>query len=127
MAIGFETRTDDERFHLLGASRWIAGTPAFGHKVGETPLEDSTAAIVIGFACLEAKASDQLTFGEGTEFPEGEHADLLLDGLLLREGDGLTGTVREHERAVFDLNVEVERDRHDHPLSCSGVDAPERP
>jgi hypothetical protein len=35
-----------------------------------------------------------------------------LDALFLGEGDGLAGMVREYERAVFDLNVQVERDMH---------------
>jgi hypothetical protein len=67
-----------------------------------------------------------VTFGEATEFPEGNHAYFLLDGLFLGEGDGLAGMVREYKRAVFDLNVQVERNMHDQPLSCGGVDAPER-
>jgi len=83
------------------------------------------AAIVIGFACLEAEASGDLTFGEATKFSEGKHGDFLLDGLFLGEGDGLAGMVREYERAVLDLNVQVERNMHDHPLSCGGVDTPE--
>ena len=125
ITLGFKTRADDERFHLLRAYRWAAGPPAFGHKVGGTPLEDRVAAIVIGFACLEAEAGGDLAFGEATEFPEGNHADFLLDGLFLGEGDGLAGMVREYERAVLDLNVQVERNMHDHPLSCGGVDTPE--
>ena len=83
------------------------------------------ATIVIGFACLEAEASGDLTFGETTEVPQGDHADFLLDALFLGEGDGLAGMVREYERAVLDLNVQVERNMHDHPLSCGGVDTPE--
>src|SRR6266568_6719380 len=126
IAIGFETRADDERFNLLGAYRWAAGAPPFGAKVGEAPLEDSLTAIVIGFACLEAEASGELTFGETTAVPQGDHADFLLDALFLGEGDSLAGTIREYERAVFDLNVQVERDMHDHPLLCGGIDAPER-
>src|SRR5216117_3798371 len=55
-----------------------------------------------------------------------DHADFLLDALCLGEGDGLAGTIREYERAVLDLNVQVERDMHDHPLACGGIDAPER-
>ena len=125
ITLGFKTRADDERFHLLRAYRWAARSSAFGQKVGGVPLEDSAAAIVIGFACLEAEARGELTFGEATEFPEGDHADLLLGGLFLGEGDSLAGTVREHERAVFDLNVQVERNMHDHPLSGGDVDAPE--
>src|SRR5215472_86238 len=47
----------------------------------------------------------------------GNHADFLLEGLFLGEGDGLAGMVREYERAVFDLNVQVERNMHDQPLN----------
>jgi hypothetical protein len=126
IAIGFEPRADDERFKLLGAYRWAAGAPPFGEKVGEVPLEDSLTAIVIGFAGLEAEASGELTFGETTEVPQGDHADFLLDALCLGKGDGMAGTIREYERAVLDLNVQVQRDMHDHPLSCGGIDAPER-
>jgi len=45
------------------------GGPSAWGKVGEAPLEDSLTAIVIGFACLEAEASGELTFGETTEVP----------------------------------------------------------
>jgi len=88
-AIGFEPRADDARFNLLGAYRWAAGAPPCGEKVGEAPLEDSLTAIVIGLACLEAAASGALTFGETTEVPQGDHADVLLDALFLGKGDGL--------------------------------------
>jgi hypothetical protein len=71
--------------------------------------------VVIGFTRLEAEAGSQLVFGETTEFPEGDHDDLLLDGLVFGKGNGFASAVREHKRAVFDLNVEVESDTHDPP------------
>jgi hypothetical protein len=51
---------------------------------------------------------------------------VLWDARCLGEGDGLAGTIRAYERAGFDLNVQIERDRHHHPRSWSGIDAPER-
>ena len=97
-----------------------------GQEVGRGPLEDSVAALVGGGARLEAEAGGKLPCGEAAEFPEGAHADLLLDGLFLGEGDGLAGTVCEHERAVFALNVAVERELHGHSLPQGGVGVPER-
>src|SRR5438132_722380 len=78
--------------------------------------------------CQESggEAGGELPFGEAAEFPDGDHADLLLDGLFLGEGDGLAGTVCEHERAGFALNVEVESDMHGHVLPRGGVGVPER-
>src|SRR5919204_2909391 len=78
----------------------------------------------MGFPRLEAEAGSELAFGEATEFPKGNHADLLLDGLFLGEGDGLPSTVSEHKSAVFDLNVDVESDMHAHPLPCGAANAP---
>jgi len=98
----------------------------FGQEVGRGPLEDSGAAVVVGGARLKAEASGELTFGEAGEFPEGDHADLLLDGLFLGEGDGLAGTVCEHQGAGFDLNVEVESEMHGHSLPQGGVGVLER-
>ena len=46
--------------------------------------------------------------------------------MFLGEGDGLADTVCEHERAVFDLNVEVESEMHGHCLPRGGVGVPER-
>jgi hypothetical protein len=88
----------------------------FGQEVFRRPCEDSVSAVVIGFARFEAEAGGELAFGEATEFPEDNHADLLLDGLFFGEGDGLPSTVSEHKSAVLDLNVDVESDMHDHPL-----------
>src|SRR2546422_567873 len=68
----------------------------------------------------------KLALEEGAEFPKGDHADLLLDGLFLGEGDGLPGMVSEYKGAVFDQNVDVERDLHGHPLSRGGIDDLER-
>jgi hypothetical protein len=96
----------------------------FGQEVFRRPCEDSVAAVVIGCARFEAEAGGELAFGEATEFPAGNHADLLLDGLFFGEGDGLPSTVSEHKRAVFDLNVDVESDRHDRPLPWGAANAP---
>ncbi len=101
------------------------GPCPFGQEVGRDPLEDRVAALGVGGARLEAEAGGKLPCGEAAEFPEGDHADLLLDGLFLGEGDDLAGTVCEHERAVFDLNVEVEREMHGHSLPRGGVGVPE--
>src|SRR5438128_348920 len=100
------------------------GPRPFGQEVLRCPCEDSVAAVVIGFARLEAEAGGELAFGEAAEFPEGNHADLLLDGLFLGEGDGFPSTVSEHKRVVFDLHVDVESDMHDHPLPCGAAHAP---
>ena len=120
IAIGFEAHADDERLELLGAFGWGVGTRPFGQEVGRRPLEDGVADVVVGFARFEAEASGELAFGEAAEFPEGDHADLLLDSLFLGEGDGLPGRVRQHERAVFDLNVDIESDMHGHLLPRGG-------
>ena len=87
-------------------------------------MEDGVADIVVGFACFEAEACGELTLGEIAEFPESNHADLLLDGLILGEGDGLPGTVSQHEIAVFDLHGDVKSDLHGHPLPRGSIDAP---
>ena len=79
------------------------------------------AAVVGGGARLEAEAGGELTFGEAAACPEGDHADLLLDGLCLGEGDGLAGAVCEHECASFALHVEVESELHGHSLPRGGV------
>jgi len=100
------------------------GPRPFGQEVFRRPCEDSVAAVVIGFARFEAEAGGKLAFGEATEFPEGNHADLLLDGLFFGEGDGLPSTVSEHKSAVFDLHVDVESDMHDHPLPWGAANAP---
>src|SRR5713101_4159989 len=121
IVIGLEARADDECLDLLGAFRWCVGTRPFGQEVGRGPLKDGVANVVVGFPRLEAKAGGELAFGEAAEFPECDQADLLLDGLFLGEGDGLSGTVSEHERAVFDLNVDIESNMHGHPLPQGGV------
>ena len=84
------------------------------------------AAVVVGCARPEAEAGGECPFGEAAEFPEGDHADLLLDALFLGEGDGLAGTVCEHESTVFDLHVEVESAMHGHCLPRGRVGVPER-
>ena len=71
---------------------------------------------------LEAKADGELALREAAEFAKDDHADLLLDGLFLGKRDGLTARSREHEGAVFDLNVDVERDLHGHSLSRGRID-----
>src|SRR4029434_1006287 len=73
----------------------------------------------------EAEAGGDFPFGEAAEFPEGDHADLLLDALFLGEGDGLAGTVGEHKSTVFDLHVEVESEMHGHCLPRGSVGVPE--
>jgi hypothetical protein len=121
--IGLKTRADDQRFDILGAFGWRVGASPFGQEVLLGPLEDRVAAVVIGFARLEAEARGKLFFGEAAEFPKDNHADFLLNRLVLGKGDGVTGAIREHKRAVFDLNVEVESDPHDSPSQHGGVDA----
>jgi len=98
------------------------GAWPFGEEVGWRSIEDGVADIVIGFACLEAKAGGELALGEAAEFPERDHTDLLLDGLFLGEGDGLPRTVSEHERALVGLNVEAQSDMHGRPLARGGLD-----
>ncbi len=88
-------------------------------------MEDRVAAVIVGCARLEAEAGGEFPFGEAAEFPEGDHADLLLDALCLGEGDGLPGTVCEHERAVFGLNIEVESEMHGHGLPWGRGGVPE--
>jgi hypothetical protein len=63
--------------------------------------------------CLEAEARGQLVFGKATEFAKGNHADFLLNRLILGKRDGVAGVIGEHQRAVFDLHIEVESDPHD--------------
>ena len=60
-----------------------------------------------------------MVFGDAAEFPEADHADLFLDGLFLGESDGLPGTGGEHERAVFDLNVDIESNTPGMPLTLT--------
>ena len=115
--IGLEACTDDTRFDLFGAFGWGAWGRAFGQEVGQRAVEDGVADVIVGLACLETQAGGELALGEVAEFSQGDHADLLLDGLFLGEGDGLPGTVSEHKGAVFDQDVDVERDLHGHPLS----------
>ena len=121
--VGLETRADDARRDLLSTFRADVGPRPFGPEVFQCSLEDGVAAVVRGFARLEAEAGGELAFGQAAEFPECNHRDLLLDGLFLGEGDGLPRTVREHKRAVLDLNVDVEREMHDHPLLCGTANA----
>ena len=102
------------------------GSRPFRQEVFRGPCEDSVADVIIGFARFEAEAGGKLAFGEAAEFPECNHADLLLDALCLGEGDGLTDTVCKHESAVVDLNVEVESEMHGHCLPRGGVGVPER-
>ncbi len=124
LAIGLETRADDERLDRLGALRSGVWPRPFGQAVFRRPWEDSVAAVVRGWARFEAEAGGELACGEATEFPEGNHADLLLDGVCFGEGDGLPSTVSEHKRAVLDLHVDVESARHDHPLPWGAAHAP---
>ena len=104
----------------------VCGPVRWGRRSAAVPLEDRVAAVVVGGARLEAEGGGEFPFGEAAEFPEGDHADLLLDALCLGEGDGLADTVCEHESAVFDLNVEVESEMHGHGLPRGGVGVPER-
>jgi len=124
--LGLEACADDTRFDLLGTFGWGAWGWTFGQEVGQRAVEDGGADVIVGLARLEAKAGGKLSLGEVAEFPKDDHADLLLDGLFLGEGDGLPGMVSEYEGAIFDQNVDVERDLHGHPLSRGGVDALER-
>ena len=124
--IGLEACADDTRFDLLGTFGWGAWCWTFGQEVGQRAVEDGVADVIVGLARLEAKAGGQLSLGEVAEFPKDDHADLLLDGLFLGEGDGLPGMVSEYEGAIFDQNVDVERDLHGHPLARGGVDELER-
>jgi hypothetical protein len=120
--IGLKTRSDDQCFDLLGAFGWRVGACPFRQKILGGPLEDRVAAVVIGFARLEAEARGKLVFGEAAEFSKGNHADFLLNCLVFGKGDGVAGAIGEHKRAVFDLNVEVESDPHDSPLPQGRVD-----
>jgi hypothetical protein len=92
------------------------GSRPFGQEVFRCPCEDSVADVIIGFARFEAEAGGKLAFGETAEFPECNHADLLLDGLFLGEGDRLPRVISEHKSVVLDLHVDVESDMHDPPL-----------
>jgi hypothetical protein len=124
--LGLEACADDTRFDLLGTFGWGAWGWTFGQEVGQRAVEDGVADVIVGLARLEAKAGGKLSLGEVAELPKDDHTDLLLDGLFLGEGDGLPGMVSEYEGAIFDQNVDVERDLHGHPLSRGGVDALER-
>jgi hypothetical protein len=124
--IGLEACADDTRFDLLGTFGWGAWGWTFRQEVGQRAVEDGVADVIVGLARLEAKAGGKLSLGEVAEFPKDDHADLLLDGLFLGEGDGLPGMVSEYEGAIFDQNVDIERDLHGYPLSRGGVDALER-
>ena len=75
-----------------------------------------------GLARLEAKAGGELALGEVAELAKDNHADLLLDALFLGKREGFSARSREHEDAVFDLNVDVERDLHGHSLSRGRID-----
>src|SRR5207247_7228970 len=101
--IGLETRTDDERLHLLGAFRSGVGSRPFGQEVFWCPFEDSVADVIIGFARFEAEAGGKLAFGEAAEFPECNHADLLLDGLFLGERERPPRVISEATPFVLDL------------------------
>ena len=124
LASGLETRAEEERLDRLGAFRSGVGPRPCGQEVFRRPCEDRVAAVVRGCARFEAAAGGALACGEATAFPEGNHADLLLDGVFCGEGDGLPRTVREHKRAVLDLHVDVESARHDHPLPWGAAQAP---
>jgi hypothetical protein len=100
------------------------GSRPFGQEVFRCPGEDSVADVIIGFARFEAEAGGKLAFGEAAEFPECNHADLLLDGLFLGEGDRLPRVISEHKSVVLDLHVDVESDMHDPPLPGGTAKAP---
>ena len=87
-------------------------TSPFGQEVGWRAVEDGVADIVVGFACFEAETVGELVLGEVAQFPEGDHTNLLLDGLLLGEGDGLPVMVGEDERAIFAQDFDIESDMH---------------
>ena len=124
--IGFEAGANDTCFDLLGTFEWGAWGWAFGQEVGQRAVEDGIAEVIVGLARLEAKAGGKLSLGEVAEFSKDDHADLLLNGLFLGEGDGLPRMVSEYEGAIFDQNVDVERDLHGHPRARGSVDALER-
>lgn len=124
--IGFEAGANDTGFDLLGTFGWGAWDGAFGQEVDQRAVEDGMAEVIVGLARLEAKAGGKLSLGEVAEFSKDDHADLLLDGLFLGEGDALPGMVSEYEGAIFDQNVDVERDLHGHPLARGGVNEFER-
>ena len=71
-------------------------------------MENGVADIVVGFACFEAETVGELVLGEVAQFPEGDHTNLLLDGLLLGEGDGLPVMVGENERAILAQDFDIE-------------------
>src|SRR6266487_5573001 len=122
IVIRLKTLADDECLHLLGALwRWV-GAGSFGEEVGRRPVEDRVADVVGGFARLEAKGLGELTLGEGAEFSEDDHADLLLHVVFLGERDGFAVRSRQHEGAILDLHVDGERDLHGHPLPHGGID-----
>jgi hypothetical protein len=124
--VGFKTGANDTGFDLLGTFGWGAGGGAFGQEIGQRAVEDGVAEVIVRLARLEAKAGGQLSLGEVAEFSQDDHTDLLLDDLFLGEGDGLPRVVSEYEGAIFDQNVDVERDLHGHPLARDGVNECER-
>ena len=84
-------------------------------------MENGVADIVVGFACFEAETVGKLVLGEVAQFPEGDHTNLLLDGLLLGEGDGLPVTVGENERAIFVQDLDIESDMPVDTSSMVGI------
>ena len=77
--------------------------------------------IVGGFARFEAETVGELVLGEVAQFPEGDYTDLLLDGLLLGEGDGLPVTVGENERAIFVQALDIKSDMPVDTSSMVGI------
>ena len=75
-------------------------------------MENGVADIVGGCACFEAATVGELGRGEVAQCPAGDHTNLLLDGVLLGEGDGLPVMVGEDERAIFAQDFASESDRH---------------
>lgn len=110
--IGLAAPADDQCLDLLGAFRRCVRSSPFGQKVGQRPMENGVADIVGGFARFEAETVGELVLGEIAQFPEGDHTDLLLDGLLLGEGDGLPVMVGENERAILAQDCDIESDMH---------------
>jgi len=124
--IGLKAHADDMRFDLPGAFEWDARGRVFGREVGQRTVEDGVSDVIVGLARPEAKAGGELALGEVAEFAKDNHADLLLDALFLGKRDDLAARSRKHQSAVFDLNVDMERDLHGHSLSRGRIDDLER-
>src|SRR6266700_8447491 len=74
-------------------------------------MENGVADLVGGCARFEAATVGELGRGEVAQCPAGDHTNLLLDGVLLGEGDGLPVMVGEDERAIFAQECAIESAR----------------